>query len=61
VLKALAAVESASKPVKIVYSNYAGTNIRSLAKRFGASYFFDKTLDTPKLRVLLEHISVPAA
>jgi DNA-binding NarL/FixJ family response regulator len=61
VLKALAAFESATKPVKIVYSNHAGTNIRSLAEQFGASYFFDKTLDTPKLRVLLENLSVPAA
>ena len=64
VLKALAADEPeppAAKPVKIVYSNHVGANIRRLAAQFGASYFFDKTLDTPKLRVLLEHLSVPAA
>jgi CheY-like chemotaxis protein len=63
VLKALAAdePEAAAKPVKIVYSNHVGANIRRLAAQFGASYFFDKTLDTPKLRVLLEHLSVPAA
>jgi DNA-binding NarL/FixJ family response regulator len=61
VLKALAVDEPAAKPVKIVYSNHAGANIRRLAAQFGASHFFDKTLDTPKLRVLLEHLSVPAA
>jgi hypothetical protein len=33
--------------VKIVYSNHAGANVRRLAAQLGASYFFDKTLDTP--------------
>ncbi len=61
VLKALAADEPAAKPVKIVYSNHVGANVRRLAAQFGASYFFDKTMDTPKLRVLLEELSVPAA
>jgi len=59
VLKALATAELAAKPVKIVFSNHVGTNIRSLAAQFGASYFFDKTLDTPKLRGLLEQLSAP--
>jgi DNA-binding NarL/FixJ family response regulator len=48
------------KPLKIVYSNHVSDNIRRLATQFGASYFFDKTLDTPKLRVLLEHLSADA-
>jgi CheY-like chemotaxis protein len=58
VLKALSTSESAAKPVKIVFSNHVGANIRGLAAQFGASYFFDKTLDTPRLRVLLERLSV---
>jgi DNA-binding NarL/FixJ family response regulator len=45
------------KPLKIVYSNHVSPNIRHLAAQFGASHFFDKTLDTPKLRVLLERLS----
>jgi DNA-binding NarL/FixJ family response regulator len=61
VLKALAAVESAAKPVKIVYSNHVSANVRRLATQFGASHFFDKTLDTPLLRVLLERLSAPAS
>ena len=46
------------RPVKIVYSNHVSANIRRLASQFGAAYFFDKTLDTPKLRGLLEDLSV---
>jgi DNA-binding NarL/FixJ family response regulator len=53
----LKSLRSASKLVKIVYSNHVSANIRSLAQHFGASYFFDKTLDTPKLRRLLERLS----
>jgi len=45
------------RPVKIVYSNHVSANIRRLASQFGAAYFFDKTLDTPKLRGLLEDLS----
>ena len=61
VLKALTAVESAAKPVKIIYSNHVGANIRRLAAQFGASYFFDKTLDTRQLRNLLVRLSAPAS
>ena len=53
----LKGLQSASGLVKIVYSNHVSSNIRSLAEHFGASYFFDKTLDTPKLRHLLERLS----
>ena len=56
-LGVLKALQPASNLVKIVYSNHVSSNIRSLAERFGASYFFDKTLDTPKLRPLLEELS----
>jgi DNA-binding NarL/FixJ family response regulator len=56
-LGVLKALQSASGLVKIVYSNHVSSNIRSLAERFGASYFFDKTLDTPKLRELLRKLS----
>ena len=61
VLKTLAALGSHPGLVKIVYSNYAGTNVRRLAAQFGASYFFDKTLDTPKLRPLLEKLTAASA
>jgi DNA-binding NarL/FixJ family response regulator len=61
VLKALAPLESARKMVKIVYSNHASASIRRLAEQLGAAYFFDKTLDTPKLRLLLENLSISAA
>jgi hypothetical protein len=49
--------DGSRRPVKIVYSNHVSANIRRLASQFGAAYFFDKTLDTPKLRVLLEDLS----
>jgi DNA-binding NarL/FixJ family response regulator len=55
VLKALQG--SASRIVKIVYSNHVSANIRGLAEHFGATHFLDKTLDTPKLRRLLESLS----
>ena len=60
VLKELA--EHAPRPglVKIVYSNHACTNVRRAAAQLGASFFFDKTLDTPKLRPLLEKLSASA-
>ena len=57
-LGVLKALEPANGIVKIVYSNHVSPNIRGLAERFGASHFFDKTLDTPKLRGLLESLSV---
>ena len=47
--------------VKIVYSNHAGSNVRKAAAQLGASFFFDKTLDTPKLRPLLEKLSAAKA
>jgi DNA-binding NarL/FixJ family response regulator len=57
VLKALAGRRVAQHMEKIVYSNHASANIRRLASQFGATHFFDKTLDTPKLRQLLEQLS----
>lgn len=57
VLKQLAANGSQPELVKIIYSNHVGPNIRRLASKFGASYFFDKSLDTPQLRSLLENLS----
>ncbi len=57
ILKQLAAEESRPGLTKIIYSNHVGANIRRLAARFGASHFFDKTLDTPQLRLLLETLS----
>lgn len=60
VLKALAAREPRPSLVKIVYSNHASAGVRRLAAQFGASHFFDKTLDTPKLRPLLEKLSAAA-
>jgi two-component system, OmpR family, response regulator len=56
-LGVLKALQADPRPVKIVYSNHVSGNIRGLAERFGASHFFDKTLDTPKLRQLLEQLS----
>jgi DNA-binding NarL/FixJ family response regulator len=60
VLKALSVLESARNMVKIVYSNHASASIRRLAAQLGAAYFFDKTMDTPKLRMLLENLSLSA-
>ncbi len=57
VLKALAATEKPHGLVKIIYSNHVRPNIRRIAARLGAAYFFDKTLDTPRLRELLETLS----
>jgi two-component system OmpR family response regulator len=57
VLKQLAATGEQPGLVKIIYSNHVGPNIRRLASKFGASYFFDKSLDTPQLRTLLESLS----
>lgn len=57
VLRALSAARASPAPIKIVYSNHVSANIRGLAQKFGAHYFFDKTLDTPGLRRLLENFS----
>ena len=61
VLKDLADHAPSPGLVKIVYSNHAGTNVRKAATQLGASFFFDKTLDTPKLRPLLEKLSAAKA
>jgi two-component system OmpR family response regulator len=57
VLKRLAAEHSRPGLVKIIYSNHVGQNIRRVAEKLGATYFFDKTLDTPQLHVLLKRLS----
>src|SRR5262245_51397431 len=56
-LGVLKALQGARDMVKIVYSNHVSANVRGLAEHFGATHFFDKTLDTPKLRSLLEGLS----
>ena len=61
VLKRLAAQESRPGLVKIIYSNHVGQNIRRVAEKLGATYFFDKTLDTPQLHVLLKRLSAAAS
>jgi len=61
VLKQLAASGSRPGLVKIIYSNHIGPNIRRLAAKFGAAYFFDKSLDTPQLRLLLEGLTAGRA
>lgn len=61
VLKQLAASGSRPGLVKIIYSNHIGPNIRRLAAKLGAAYFFDKSLDTPQLRLLLEGLSAGRA
>ena len=61
VLKQLAASGSRPGLLKIIYSNHIGPNIRRLAAKFGAAYFFDKSLDTPQLRLLLEGLSAGRA
>jgi DNA-binding NarL/FixJ family response regulator len=61
VLKSLATLDPSPRVLKIVYSNHVSANIRKLASQFGATYFFDKTLDTPKLRMLLEGLSAGSA
>lgn len=57
VLKALAEPDCLPGLLKIVYSNHVSADMRRLATQFGAAYFFDKTLDTPRLRLLLEELS----
>ena len=57
VLQKLGGVPTQPSLVKIVYSNHVNSNIRRLAARSGASFFFDKTLDAPQLRLLLEKLS----
>ena len=61
VLKQLAAEQEKKGLVKIIYSNHVGPNIRRLAARFGASHFFDKSLDAPQLKSLLEGLSAHRA
>jgi len=61
VLKQLAASGARPGLIKIIYSNHIGPNIRRLAAKFGAAYFFDKSLDTPQLRLLLEGLSAGRA
>lgn len=55
-LKALASAGRRPPPVKIVYSNHATPKIRELAAKFGATHFFDKTLDASELWRLLESL-----
>ena len=57
VLKQLAAAGTYPGLVKIIYSNHVGPHIRRVAARLGAEHFFDKSLDTPELRMLLEQLS----
>ncbi len=57
VLKALSAADWGPAPIRIVYSNHASAVIRRVAVHFGASYVLDKTLDSPKLRPLLEELA----
>ena len=61
VLKQLAVAGARPGLVKIIYSNHVGPNMRRLAAKFGAEYFFDKSLDTPQLRLLLEGLSAGRA
>lgn len=61
VLKQLAVAGDRPGLVKIIYSNHVGPNMRRLAAKFGAEYFFDKSLDTPQLRLLLEGLSAGRA
>ena len=61
VLKSLASLDPSPRVLKIIYSNHVSANIRKLASQFGATYFFDKTLDTPKLHMLLEGLSAGQA
>ncbi len=61
VLKQLAAAGARPGLVKIIYSNHVGPNIRRVAARLGAEHFFDKSLDTPQLRMLLEQMSAQRA
>ena len=42
-------VEPATKPTKMIFSNYIEGEYRSVAARWGAQYFFDKTTDTQSL------------
>lgn len=61
VLKQLAVAGDRPGLIKIIYSNHVGPNMRRLAAKFGAEYFFDKSLDTPQLRLLLEGLSAGRA
>ena len=56
VLQKLATRQTRQGLVKIVYSNHVSANIRRLAGQLGAAFFFDKTLDTAQLRLLLEEL-----
>jgi DNA-binding NarL/FixJ family response regulator len=60
VLKYLASIEPARKPVTIVFSNHADETSRRSAMQLDAAYFFDKTSDADKLRPLLQDISAQA-
>lgn len=61
VLRQLAAAGTRPGLVKIIYSNHVGPNIRRVAAKLGAEHFFDKSLDTPQLRMLLEQMSARRA
>jgi len=59
-LRSLGSLESASKVVKIVYSNHTDENSRRVAMQLGATRFLDKMQDTDKLRLLLQDIAATA-
>lgn len=46
-----------SNPVKVVLSNHVSPTYRRLGEQYGARYFFDKTSEFWRLRLLLAQLS----
>lgn len=62
VLRALHAPDWQNPPTtRIMFTNYADSEFRTLARNIGATHFFDKTLDFPELLSLISGLASPPA
>ena len=61
VLKALFTETGTGGPARIVLTNHAIDPYRKAAKRWGATYFFDKSKQIPEMLRVLREIPRPAA
>lgn len=50
-------VLATTKPTNVIFSNYIEDEYRSVAARWGAQYFFDKTTDTQSLLDIISRLA----
>ncbi|PWT87377.1 MAG: hypothetical protein C5B56_10515 [Proteobacteria bacterium] len=57
VLEALQALESKTKPIKVVLTNHANPEYEAMSYRMGANGFFDKTTQTLEVLALINALA----